>query len=195
MKKIIKLEILILLILYIILDIHLLYDFQKIKDEKYMNFDIYYNRLISDDINSYERDLLLNLSLNDCQFALKFIEHAKVVSFLKSERFIEKLPQQLKKAFQSCQMEEEIIFFNQIAKDKKIVLTKNLYEQIQIKNIFDYYYLIEPESLLAEMKRMNYQSEDALLIMEKLEIDINWNKNHNDRIIHEDFYKKMNDGS
>ncbi len=177
MKKIIKLQIIIILILYFILDIRLIYDLEKIKNEKNTNNgNIYYSLLIENNINIYEKDFLLNLYLYDCDFALKFIEHAKIVNFLKDERFIENLPKQLKRAFITCNMQEESIFFNQIDKDRKILLNKFLSEKNQIENIFNYYYLIEPNSLLSEMKRMNYQSRDALLIMEKLEIDIDWDK-------------------
>ncbi len=97
----------------------------------------------------------------------------------------------LKKSFRACDMDQQQYFFSQIDERQKINLTNILSEHQQLKNIVDYYYLIEPISLLSEMKRMNYQSEDALLIMEKLEIDIAWDRRYDFKGQDENFNKLL----
>ncbi len=98
---------------------------------------------------------------------------------MRQDEFLKDYRRRLIKAFDACKMKESKEFFKQINENKKIILNNDLNEGIQVENIINYYYLIEQKSLLSEMKRMNYQSKNALLIMEKLEIDIAWEKRKN----------------
>ncbi len=84
---------------------------------------------------------------------------------MRQDEFLKDYRRRLIKAFDACKLKESKQFFKQINENKKIILNNDLKEGIQVENIINYYYLIEPKSLLSEMKRMNYKSEDALLII------------------------------
>ncbi len=189
--KKIKIKIFIFLFIYMFylsIQLFLFINREKVEDFTIVELD---SRILSGRF-LISRDLLIELSLFHCNFASHYIKHSIALSYQKNNTYFDPMVEtrRLKKAFYICNLQKSLNFFNQINSQREIKLTKEITENEQIENIVNYYYLIEHSSLLSEMKRMNYQSEDALLIMEKLEIDIDWNKNHDDRIIHEDFYRK-----
>ncbi len=132
-------------------------------------------------------DLIFKVSLHNCSFAKKYHYHIINASVLRNKNYLNDYQERLFQVFKTCDMKDAKIFFSQINDDQKIYLNNFLKEEKQIKNIINYYYLIEPKSLLSEMKRMNYQSRDALLIIEKLEIDINWTQRYDLKGIDEHF--------
>ncbi len=137
-------------------------------------------------------DLIFNVGLHTCSFAKKYHNHIINASILRDERFLNNYKKRLPKVFEACAMKGAKIFFSQIDDKQIIKLTENLTEKQQIENMLNYYYLIEPNSLLSEMKRMNYQSRDALLIIEKLEIDIAWDKRYDFKGEDEHFNRLVN---
>ncbi len=137
-------------------------------------------------------DLIFNVGLHNCSFAKKYHNHIINASILREERFLKDYQKRLSKVFDACHMKNAKIFFSQIDDKKIIKMTVNLTEKQQIENMVNYYYLIEPNSLLSEMKRINYQSRDALLIIEKLEIDIAWDKRYDFKGEDEHFNRLVN---
>ncbi len=140
-------------------------------------------------------NLIFNIGVYNCSFAMKYHNHIINVSVLRNEMFLKDYKKRLKKIFQSCNMENDHIFFFNIMEDKTIKLKElkdQLNEEEVIQQIIKYYYFIEPNSLLSEMKRMNYQSRDALLIIEKLEIDIAWDKRYDFKGEDEHFNRLVN---
>ncbi len=156
--------------------------------EKSFN-EIYHETFFRDNILIPD-DLIREYHLNYCSFATQYISTVINLSYLRDNYALFDYDTRLKKAFHACDMKKEELFFSKIDKNKRIKLNEKLSEEEQIQLIINYYYLIDPESLLSEIKRMNYQSEDALLIMEKLEIDIDWNKNHDWRAKDEHFSRE-----
>ncbi len=153
------------------------------------DFNIIYSSIFLKDNELIPDDFLRDYLIEDCSFAKKYISTIINISYIRDKNALFNYEPRLKKAFRACDMKKEELFFSYIDKNKRIKLDESFTEEEQIKLIINYYYLIEPQSLLAEMKRMSYQSEDALLIMEKLEIDIEWNKNHDWRTKDEHFYR------
>ncbi len=136
-------------------------------------------------------DLIFKVSLHNCSFAKKYHYHIINASVLRNKNYLNDYQERLFQVFKTCDMKNAKIFFSQIDDKQIIKMTVNLTEKQQLENIVNYYYLIEPNSLLSEMKRMNYQSRDALLIIEKLEIDINWTQRYDLKGIDEHFNRLL----
>ncbi len=145
-------------------------------DDNQLEFKNIYAETFFNHTYLYPRDIIIDYQLKNCDIAKKYISTIVNVSYTKDQNILYKYRERLNQSFSTCHMVQEQIFFNQIDHKKIIKLSDRLTEKEQIKNIINYYYLIEQNSLLSEMKRMKYQSEDALLIMEKLEIDIEWDR-------------------
>ncbi len=140
----------------------------------------------------FPKEFLLEYQFERCDIAQKYIITIINVSYTKDKILLEQYKKRLEKSFSVCNMIQQQLFFSQIDQNETIKLDKKLNEEEQIQNIINYYYLIEPNSLLSEMKRMNYQSRDALLIMEKLEIDIAWEMRYDFKGQDEHFNRLVN---
>ncbi len=175
MKKIIKIQVYLIFILYIIFNGILIKNFYE-KTISYQKSELksYDKFFLKSDILDFQKKILIELFLYNCDFSKHYIEHVQVISYLRIENVIEQYKKNLKKAFHTCDMKQQEIFFHQIGENNLINLNDDLSEKEQIENIINYYYLIDSQSLLHEMQKKNYQSQDALLIMEKLKIDIQW---------------------
>ncbi len=192
-KNLIKRRLILLFIIYLIYVIKIFYD-DFLLDDNEIDFkfnEIYHEAFFKKEF-LFPKDIIIDLQLERCDISKQYISTIINTSYLRDERMLNQYQKRLKKAFKSCNMKKEEIFFDQIHKDKTINLTNQLIEKDQIENIVNYYYLIEHKSLLSEMKRMNYQSEDALLIIEKLEIDIAWEKRYDFKGQDEHFNRLVN---
>ncbi len=139
---------------------------------------VYYHEQFTEYKFFFPKEMMIDFILFfSCDIGKNYISHSIAMSYqadINQNIDLKYETNRLKKAFRTCSMKQQEIFFNQIDKNQVINLNNFLTEKEQIENILNYYYFIEPNSLLHEMQKKNYQSQDALLIMEKLKIDIQW---------------------